>query len=56
MEIDAKRLKQDIEKTREKLNLLMNQNTLDITDEILVVSQKLDTLINEYYWICQTGF
>lgn len=42
-------LKRNIEETKQKLNILMNQNAPDITEEILDTSQKLDTLINDYY-------
>ena len=48
-ELKVQRLKRNIEETREKLNVLMDQNAPDITDEIADTSHKLDTLINDYY-------
>jgi len=48
-------LNRNIEETKQKLNILMNQNALDITEEILDTSQKLDTLIKDYYCILEKG-
>jgi hypothetical protein len=47
--LKVQRLKRNIEETREKLNILMYQNAPDITEEISDTSQKLDTLIKDYY-------
>ncbi len=51
-EVDVEMLKHNIEKTRKKLNILVNQNRIEITKEILDISRELDALINEYYWTC----
>lgn len=48
-ELKVQRLKRNIEEMKEKLNVLMDQNAPDITREILDTSQKLDTLIKNYY-------
>ena len=48
-ELKVQRLKRNIEETKEKLNILMNQNAPDITEKILDTSQKLNTLIKDYY-------
>jgi len=49
--LKIQRLKRDIEETREKLNVLVDQNALDITEEVLDTSQRLDILIVNYYCI-----
>lgn len=54
-ETKMQELKRYIEESREKLNLLVNQNSSDITVDIMDASQKLDTLINEYYFIQAKG-
>ena len=43
------KIKKNIEETREKLNVLMDQNAPDMNEEISDTSQKLDTLIKDYY-------
>lgn len=48
-------LKKTIEETRGKLNVLMDQEVPEITDEILDVSQKLDMLIKDYYYMQVKG-
>ena len=50
-ELKIQRLKRDIEETREKLYMLMDQNAPDITEEVLNTSQKLDIFIVNYYCI-----
>lgn len=45
------KVKRDIDETREKLNVLVDQNALDITEEVLGASQKLDIFIMNYYYI-----
>ena len=47
--LKVQRFESDIEEAREKLNVLMDQNASDITEEILDTSQKLDILIVNYY-------
>lgn len=49
--LKKQRLKRDIEEAREKLNVLVDQNALDITEEVLDTSQRLDILIVNYYCI-----
>ncbi|KPU45778.1 hypothetical protein OXPF_10130 [Oxobacter pfennigii] len=48
-ELKIQGLKRTIEKTRKKLNSLLEQDEAKITDEILDTSHKLDILINNYY-------
>ena len=60
-ELNLQSLKRDIEETREKLTVLIGQDTLDITEEVLDISRKLDILIVDYYCIlvkgeCSTDF
>lgn len=49
--LKKQRLKRDIEETREKLNVLVDQKALDISEEVLDTSQRLDILIANYYCI-----
>lgn len=52
-ELKVQRLKISIEETREKLNVLMDQNLPEITEEILDTSRKLDIMIKDYYCNCK---
>ncbi len=49
--LKMQRLKRDIEETREKLNVLVDQYALNITEEVLDTSRRLDMLIANYYCI-----
>ncbi|MGE5629495.1 MAG: Spo0E family sporulation regulatory protein-aspartic acid phosphatase [Caulobacteraceae bacterium] len=51
--LKKQRLKRDIEETREKLNVLVDKNALDITENVLDTSQRLDKLIVNYYCILE---
>ncbi len=42
------KIKKDIEKLREELNILLNDNDRYNDGKILEISQKLDTIICEY--------
>ncbi len=50
-QLEVQRLKRNIEDTRERLNILIDQNVPSKTDEIMDTSQKLDVLIKDYYLI-----
>ncbi|OGO77184.1 MAG: hypothetical protein A2Y23_01800 [Clostridiales bacterium GWB2_37_7] len=39
-----------IEEARERLNDLMDRNTIEVTEEVLYLSRELDILINYYYY------
>lgn len=39
-----------IEEIREKINVLVDQNALNITEEVLDISRKLDMFIMNYYY------
>ncbi len=48
-EAQQKKLKKDIERIRNRLNIIVDQKDFEITDDILAISRQLDIMINGYY-------